>query len=102
MRAGRPATGFSRSWSCRLRRDTPSRAGSSRPAARSAPTPAQRKTRRPPARGPAAANSQHQVSPRRLLGVLGVVADAVDRAVVLIRDQQRAVLHLEQIGGPAI
>src|SRR4051812_41177846 len=101
MPAGPPATEFSPTWNCRPRRDRPSKAGSFRRAVRSGPAHGPhgiglRKQKRPPTQRPAAAsNLQRFRTPQPFL--LLAVADAINRAVVLVGHQQRAILHLEDI-----
>src|SRR5438128_2701761 len=64
-----------------------------------------RTTKRPRARRPAAATvlparPSRQQLPRRRLRI--AVTDAVDGAVVLVRNQQRSVFHLENVGRTAV
>src|SRR5215203_4673343 len=105
MPVGPPATEFSRSSSWHPRRGKLSKAESSRPARRSARRPGSHTRKRPPARKPAAASilrarQSRQSLPRSRLRI--AIADAIDRAVVLVGNEQGSILHLEDVGRTSV
>src|SRR5436190_262598 len=94
------------SWSCRPRRGRRRKAESFQRAPRSAlgrrrHETDRRRRKRPPAPKPATAANLQQVRSRQPLLLLAV-ADAIDRAVRLVGNEDRAVLHLEDIGWTAV